>query len=288
MIIIIFADVMKNILICAVFISSVMVSAHAQVVETPVSVTDESASSVAVSPDDGPTSLLQSDFMPGTVNPRYIYIETQRMLNHPRFIFPSNPMTVNVAGIAPLAMWEGGGLVASGKRMTIPGLMGRESGALDFSQSYGALTLNVALGADKYGYFGGLVTSYSVSGEISYVFNETLSLTLFGSYYSVNPFIRAAYAPYIGSSTVGGYLGINFSEHWGVDVGVQSVYEPWRNGWDTRPIVAPYYKFDNGAKIEIDAGGIVYEILRNRNSSHFNPTMGPPVYMGPPPVAPHR
>ena len=185
-------------------------------------------------------------------------------------------------------MWESGGFYASGSRISMPGLMGRESGALNLFQSFGQLTVNASAGADKYGFFGGLVTSWSLSGDITYTFNDTFSLTVFGSYYATNPYMSAAMVPYVGTSVVGGYLGINFSDHWGVDVGAQSVYQPWRNGWDTRPIMAPYYKFDNGAKLQVDVGGILYELLRDGSSSRRNPTMGPPVYMGPPPVAPRR
>ncbi len=278
---------MKTVL--SILITCLPALAFGQVAETPLGLDDGGGVTVPSQPSHGGglPAVVGDDFSPGTVNPVYISSLSPQVLRYDPFVFAANPLTVNAVGIAPVARWDGGMFYASGSRVSLPGMMGHESGALNFVQELGPLRVHAAAGADKYGYFGGLATTYSVSGDVTYTFSDVLSLTVFGSYYSRNLFLGAAQASYVGTATVGAYFGINFSDHWGVDVGARSVYQPWRRGWETRPIVAPYYKFDNGMKIEVDVGGILYETLKSRDSYRANPTMGPPIPMGPPPVRPH-
>ncbi len=214
-----------------------------------------------------------------------------RPLWRPSFEFSSNAITVDRAGIAPIAMWGTGGLMAMGARQSLPGLMGHEHGALTFTQMLGPLSLTASATADKYGYYRGLQTVYGLSGTATYTINETFGLTLFGSYYARNPYMGAAMMPYVSSTNFGGFMSVNFSDHFGVDVGAQSTYRPYARGWHTQPIVMPYYRTDSGAKIGIDIGGLLLEVIDNasgRRNKAVNPTIGPPIPTGPPPVPPHR
>ncbi len=206
---------------------------------------------------------------------------------YPRFQFASNSSTVDASGGATLASWDGGMVYATGAVTSLQGLAGIERGRVTFLQQLGPLSVSMWGEAAKYGYFRGLTTQYGFGGSATWTFNPTLSLTVFGSYYNTNPWQSSAMAPYFASTNYGGYLGINFNDHWGVDVGAQRSFESYNNRWATRPIVAPYYKMDNGAKIQVDVGGIVYGLLENAGvigRQNNNPTMGPPIPMGPPPV----
>ena len=67
-----------------------------------------------------------------------------------------------------------------------------------------------------------------------------------------------------------------------MEMGVQRYYNPLRGGWETVPIAAPYFKFNNGAKFGIDVGGLLYEIFRDasfhremKKGNRPNPTIAP-------------
>ena len=72
------------------------------------------------------------------------------------------------------------------------------------------------------------------------------------------------------------------TEHFGMEMGVQRYYNPLRGGWETVPIAIPYYKFNNGAKMGLDVGGLIYQIFRNasfkgsvKSGARPNPTIAP-------------
>lgn len=111
--------------------------------------------------------------------------------------------------------------------------------------------------------------SLSTSGSIIYRPTDKLSFRAFGSY---SPF--GAYGFHM--SNWGGTIGYEFNDRFGMEVGVQRMYNPMTGKWDTRPIAIPYYKFDK-AKIGIDVGGILYEIIRGTmyKNQVGNPTIMP-------------
>ena len=197
-----------------------------------------------------------------------------------------------VPGQAPIYSWGSGGFFATGSRQNLYGLMGIESGTLDFRQRVGALTISLFASATKYGYFRGLSTSYGFGGSLSYDFNDKLGMTVFGSYASSPVGMnQAAMLGYVSSPVIGGYLDWRFADHWGVKVGAQSYRSIAYGRWETQPIVMPYYRTSSGAEIGIDVGGILYQVIRQASGGSWgnpgNPTIGRPDF-GPPPVAPRR
>lgn len=213
----------------------------------------------------------------------------------PPFVFDHNQiMDSPVVGVAPIYMWSGGGIIAMGSRQSYPGLMGIESGSVALRQQIGNVGLTLSGNASKYAGFRSLVTRYSFSGAVDWRINETFSLHAFGSYApgSRGSLMRAVdgnmgMLGYMGTSNVGGYLSVDFSDRFGVDVGGQGFYNMTTRRWEAQPIVQPYLKLNNGAKIGVDVGGILYQILRSNSRNNWgpnNPTMGPPIPMGPPPV----
>lgn len=207
-----------------------------------------------------------------------------RPLRYQRFMFAANPSTVNRAGFAPLVCWDGGYAAAFGSATSYPGMGAIERGGITVGQTLGQLTLSLSGEAEKVAWFRGLRTVYIVTGVAQWRFNEQLSMTVFGSWQTSDAFISPALTGYASTASFGGYFSWDFHEHWGIDAGAQTQRNPWTNRWETRPIVRPYYRLNKDTKFGIDLGGLIYEAVRSDDSRRVNPTIGPPVPMGAPPV----
>ena len=274
------------ILLCHFTISAQDISDNTGLTETPDS--QEKVSSDAL-------RQFQRDFNRhyiDTQRPLFDYTSTPLMSWQESGAMTFRPYNYAIAGIAPIATWESGAFYAAGSRAAMPGLMGIESGSLNISQQIGNVTFTGSLNADKYGYYRGLNTTYGVSGNMVWRINDTFSLTVFGSHSFNSMYINPQTLPYMRASGYGGYLGINLHEHWGVNVGARRVYNSGTGRWETIPIMEPYYRLNKRDVIGVDLGGILYEVIRANHDKHFggprNPTIGPPIPMGPPPVRLHE
>ena len=159
--------------------------------------------------------------------------------------------------------WRGAYVGVSGWADTMPGLLDRESGALTLYQNLGRWSFSASALADKYRYvgMGYLETRYGVGGTVSYLLSNAVSLHAFG-YCDGSPMTAGpAVAPYLSTSTYGGYADIKFSKYWGTDVGVQRYLNPMTGKWVTDPIVRPYYKINGKQKIGIDIGHLLKGII---------------------------
>ncbi|MBJ2184038.1 MAG: hypothetical protein JFR38_05925 [Muribaculaceae bacterium] len=177
-----------------------------------------------------------------------------------------------------IAGWENGIVWAGGGSVSYPGMMGVESGTIGITQRIGRVYVSATAGAAKYGYFRGLSTQWTFGGSAQWQFAPRLGLTVFGSYSTraFRPGMAPGVSEMLSQSSFGGYLSWDIAGRFGVDVGASVLQSPMSNRWEARPIVAPYYKAGN-AKISIDVGGMLYEILRSRTGAGpHNPTIGPP------------
>ena len=159
--------------------------------------------------------------------------------------------------------WRGAYVGVSGWADTMPGLLDRESGALTLYQNLGRWSFSASALADKYRYvgMGYLETRYGVGGTVGYLLSNAVSLHAFGYYYGKPITAGPAVAPYLSTSTYGGYADIKFSKYWGTDVGVQRYLNPMTGKWVTDPIVRPYYKINGKQKIGIDIGHLLKRII---------------------------
>lgn len=197
---------------------------------------------------------------------------------------------VPTAGVAGIASWQGGGLSANGGSMSMPGMMGVESGGLSLTQDFGRFTLMGGVTATKYGYFRGLQTDYSFHGSLGYRISDRWSVTVFGAYSTGLSPLTPAMAGYMNAPAFGGYVSYDINEHWGVSVGAQTTRSLVSNRWEAQPIVRPYYKVNKNVSIGVDVGGIMYNLIKDYvEGKHHrgSPVIGPP-RQGPPPVAPRR
>lgn len=218
------------------------------------------------------------------------YVSMQRKLS--MAVDPIRRVSLPAYGVADIASWGTGGVYASGSTMSMPGMMGLESGRINVSQSFGPVTVTAYASVTKMGYFRGLNTSYGFGGQIDYRINDRWSVTLFGSYSSPFAPLTPGMAGYMPMPNFGGYASFDISDRWGVSVGAQATRSPYTGRWEAQPIVMPYYKVNEKVSIGADVGGLLYGILHNYFESReghggVNPTIGPPVG-GPPPVAPRR
>jgi len=155
--------------------------------------------------------------------------------------------------------WRGAFVGVSGWADSMPGLLDRESGALTLYQNLGRWSFSASALADKYRYvgMGYLETRYGVGGTVGYLLGNAVSLHAFGYYYGKPITAGPAVAPYLSTTTYGGYADIKFSKYWGTDLGVQRYLNPMTGKWVTDPIVRPYYKINGKQKIGIDIGHLL-------------------------------
>lgn len=195
----------------------------------------------------------------------------------------------------------GGGafIAAIASTESLPGLMGIERGTLLIGQRIGNVTISAAATAQKMGWYRGLNTSYMFSANLDWEINSTFSMHFFGSYrpggyrwFYNSPTTTPAMMGYMSTSGFGGYMSINLSNRFGVDVGAQAYYNMATGRYEAQPIVAPYYRVNKDVKIGLDVGGIVYNLLKSSsgNRENINPTIRPPFGQGstPPPRVQHR
>ena len=180
-----------------------------------------------------------------------------------------------------IASWYSGGISGYASSQSLPGMMGIEQGRISLYQSVGNFTFTAYGEALKYGFYRGLRTSTGFGGSVGYMLNDNVSFTVFGSYYTSPGSMLPSMAGYTSIPMFGGYADFSLGDRWGVQVGAQSYRSVMTQRWEPQPIVTPYFKLSKDAKIGIDVGGILYQLVRNnsfKRSRHMpNPTIPPPI-----------
>ena len=111
-----------------------------------------------------------------------------------------------------------------------------------------------------------------LQAQTSYRLNDQLTLRLFGSYDTGNP-----YNPY--GRQWGASLDWRISPRFGLEGGVSRSYDAVTGRWETLPVVAPYYNFGSKFRLQIDTGPLIQQLLRGAiygHEGHGNPTIAPP------------
>lgn len=157
---------------------------------------------------------------------------------------------------SPLPQW----MFFTSDEQTFPGLMQIQSGSVGFAATAGNFGYGAHAGAIKYGSFNSLVTSYYIGGEMSYRISPTVSMTVFGSYYSRNPYLGMAASPFVQTTGFGGYVTLTPSSAFSLSLGARSYYDPLRRRFETDPIIAPTVKVGI-VKISVDFGHVAKECL---------------------------
>ena len=202
-------------------------------------------------------------------------------LTRPSLIIPyaTNPSPLflgdySTSGI--LFAHRNGALVGAGSQTSIPGIGRSNDASLMYIHSLGSQwSFSVGVDANKMhmNHFTG--QAFGASGTLSYQATDRLTFNVFGGY-------NSGYMPGRQSYRYGGTVAWDMTERFGMEMGVQRYYNPLRGGWETVPIATPYYKFNNGAKMGFDVGGLLYQIFHSvsfKNSMNSgarpNPTIVP-------------
>ena len=151
-------------------------------------------------------------------------------------------------------------LTATGAYRSYIGLMDVQSVSGGVQYSLGAMTVQGALAANRYLYYGRVFTQYGVSGQLSYSFNPNLALTVFGTYYNTNPFFSMAAFPFVPTTSYGGYMTVG-SRSFYVNLGVERRFNAFEHKMETVPIITPAFKISNKVTIELPLGDLTKHLI---------------------------
>ena len=151
-------------------------------------------------------------------------------------------------------------LTATGAYRSYIGLMDVQSVSGGVQYSLGGMTVQGALAANRYLYYGRVVTQYGVSGQLSYCFNPNLALTVFGTYYNTNPFLSMAVFPFVPTTSYGGYMTVGNRSFY-VNLGVERRFNAFEHKMETVPIVTPAFKISNKVTIELPLGDLTKHLI---------------------------
>lgn len=151
-------------------------------------------------------------------------------------------------------------LTATGAYRSYIGLMDVQSVSGGVQYSLGAMTVQGALAANRYLYYGRVFTQYGVSGQLSYCFNPNLALTIFGTYYNTNPFFSMAAFPFVPMTSYGGYMTVGNRSFY-VNLGVERRFNAFEHKMETVPIITPAFKISNKVTIELPLGDLTKHLI---------------------------
>lgn len=151
-------------------------------------------------------------------------------------------------------------LTATGAFHSYIGLMDVQSVSGGVQYSLGTMTMYGALEANRYLYYGRVVTQYGVSGQLSYSFNPNFALTVFGTYYNTNPFFSMAAFPFVPTTSYGGYMTVGNRSFY-VNLGVERRFNAFEHKMETVPIITPAFKISNKVTIELPLGDLARHIV---------------------------
>lgn len=176
--------------------------------------------------------------------------------------FMHNPYAFDFNTGGVLASWQGGAVVGSSFRTTMPALMSLQNASVGVVQNVGNLTLTADVSADRYLLWRGTRTAYSLSGAATYRFNDQWSATVFGRYSSNHGFYSMAAFPYMGTSGYGGFVTF-MGETVGMDLGVERYYDTFARRWVTSPIITPKVRFSEKFTLELPIGPLIKDVIDN-------------------------
>lgn len=215
----------------------------------------------------------------------YYFPMTEPMRPLPKFTLPKRepdlrlPYQENLSPMfkgdfstsGPMVRWRTGVLDARGSQITMPGLGRLNEVAFGFQQELNdRLALQATANAIKLNMAYFTTQSFNFSGALVYRAQDYLWFTAFGS-------VSAGGFPNLSPYGYGGTMGFDITDRFSLELGVQRYYDSTTGRWETRPIVMPGYRFNNGFKLELDVGPILYEVIRSIVIDHKDRGGGPTI-----------
>lgn len=188
---------------------------------------------------------------------------------------------------ASMMSMNGWNVIGTNELNSFPGLMETGLATVGLNRSFGNLTVNVVVEANRYRAnmmdspvlssqgIHSISTQYGVGGSLSLRLDDYWSVTAYGQYYNRNPYFFMAALPYVQTSTYGAYATYR-NGVFGMDLGTRRYYDAFGRKWVTEPIITPKFKFANKVWPELPVGGLVREGLENViHHRHYGPTILP-------------
>lgn len=180
-----------------------------------------------------------------------------------------------------LRQFPHGAVFGSGSQTSLPGIGRFNNASLGYQHIFNdRLSLQLRANAMKINMSHITGQAFSTAGRLTYRASDRVAFNVFGSYDIGNSYGMS-------TNSYGATISLDMSERFGMEVGAQRYYDAMRGGWQTVPVVIPYYRFEK-FKLGLDVGGIIYEILRsavfdNRGGGDFGggPTIRPPKFSFP-------
>lgn len=214
-----------------------------------------------------PITPTYSDILMMKVLSSSEFLATPNMQNMPIVPMPfatAQPLVYGYdasrSGTASMEVSKNLRLTATGAYRSYIGLMDVQSVSGGVQYSLGAMTVQGALAANRYLYYGRVFTQYGVSGQLSYSFNPNLALTVFGTYYNTNPFFSMAAFPFVPTTSYGGYMTVG-SRSFYVNLGVERRFNAFEHKMETVPIITPAFKISNKVTIELPLGDLTRHLI---------------------------
>lgn len=165
--------------------------------------------------------------------------------------------------------WHGSTIVGGSGYDTMYGLMDRRHVGFNAVRHYGNLTVAMGLSANKYALpvdrrltmlgMSAVQDQFGISGLVRYDFNENVSATVYGQYFSNTFYYSLAAFPYIPASSYGAFITLHNGDT-GIDLGVNRHYDPFARRWQTDPVVRPTFKIGK-VKTDIDFGPLIKQAM---------------------------
>ena len=190
------------------------------------------------------------------------------------FVWQRSPKAYDFEREGKILSWDGGYVTGSSMQYTEPmhGSM-RMAGAA-VTQNFGERWQATAgLSFQKYNLPGNIYNTYGFNGQLTYIINGNLDVSVFGAYES-SPFF--SHVNGMGSSlNYGGYFTLKTNNNkWGMDMGAQAFRDPMTGRSKAVPIIRPFFNL-NGQKLGFDFGSLlngIFEGLSRQND--FEPAGG--------------
>lgn len=186
--------------------------------------------------------------------------DLQLMAAFPTPRFTVDPKAYDYKRSGSLLSWRTGFITASGDQQTSIGLMTARHASFSATQVVGRWTFSASAGLGKYQLHRGMINQWNVSAQATYQFNENLSATVFGNYYSRTAFAGLAAMTSMGSSSYGGFFTLK-KNRWAIDLGVEQVFNPYTGRWETVPIVTPTIPIGRNFSISLPVGYMIKEAI---------------------------
>lgn len=155
-----------------------------------------------------------------------------------------------------LMSFRHGVLTGSGGQESLPGMGRMNRAAVGYQHFFNdKWMLQVGVDATKLNFIHSTGQTFATSAQLIYRATDLVSFRAFGSYAIGNGYG-------FNTHSYGGTVKLDMSDRFSLEMGAQRYYNAYLGKWETVPVVIPSYRFNDKFKLEMDVGGLLFDILR--------------------------